>query len=618
MYPYTNTSNTALAREEERIVAQRQGQSAPVYNKAPTPYVAPQMPQTFASWANPDYSVKTTTPNSSSNPTEAYGLNDVEMARYNESKKGSLAPQQSEEEVFNNTLRRYQGEIDATNNIFASKLREANTAGLNRSGSQYAQQARGGLLGSDFGNAQDEKVNQYNTGIKNDIRDEQSIRISEILGRARSGAKEELAAKRAARDSDYATYKELLTTSADRKKSNTNAYAKELLAKGTTLEKLLGLDPTEFSGTGLSKQEVINAFKEAQTEQAKVDKAGQFDLSEGQARYDSKGNIIAQRSKTYAPETGNTSKIVKINGVDYMQNPDGSLSEPQVPNLATPKDKVEKAKGLVTAIDAILNNEYLSNATGPASSQIPMMFRSGVRNDVDAAINQLIAGVAIENLALLKGPMSDKDVEFIKQASSGLNTNMSEKGFKDRLTLLKNKFVEIQTKAEQEALNGGQSGGGLTPQEQSTVDQMRKDNPGIPDDVIEKVIGKPLSLGNVGGDTNQASRIASAIKQVESRGNYNAVGDAGTSKGAYQFQPASWSGWSQKYLGQSNLPMTPENQDKVAMARIGDLLNQGYNAEQIALIWNGGEPVRKKGFNKKIGLAYDSGAYADKVLKQLS
>lgn len=635
MYPYTNTKNTTQARAEEEAVARRQGQSAPTYQdvfKAPAPYVAPQPPKTYASWANPDYSVKTTTPNSSASPTEAYGLNDVEMARYNESKAGSLAPQQSEEELFNNTLRRYQGEIDATNNIFASKLREANTAGLNRSGSQNAQQARAGLLGSDFGNAQDERVNKYNTEISNDIRTEQSLAIASILGKARSGAKDELAAKKLARDTDYAKYKELLTTSSERKSTKTNAYAKELLAKGTTLEELLKLDSTEFSGTGLSKQEVINAFKDAQTNQTKLDlenkktqaeisKAGQFSLSQGQTQYVTDpvtGITKAVASVAPKPETGLDQKIVKINGVDYVQNSDGSYTEPKVPNLATPKDKVEKAKSLVTSIDAILNNEYLSNATGPASSQIPMMFRSGVRNDVDAAINQLIAGVAIENLALLKGPMSDKDVEFIKQASSGLNTNMSEQGFKDRLTLLKNKFKEIQTKAEQETLNGGQSTGGLSSQEQSTVDQMRKDNPGIPDSVIEQVIGKPLSLGNVGGDTNKALQIAKAIKQVESRGNYNAVGDAGISKGAYQFQPASWSGWSQKYLGQSNLPMTPENQDKVAIARISDLLNQGYNEEQIALIWNGGEPVRKKGFNKKIGLAYDSGAYADKVLKQLS
>jgi hypothetical protein len=301
MYPYSNTSNTALAREEERIVAQRQGQSAPVYNK---PYVAPQLPDLTPAWA------KNLNNNTSTTPNEAYGLNDVEMARYNESKAGSLAPKQSEEEVFNNTLRRYQGEIDATNNIFASKLREANTAGLNRSGSQYAQQGRAGLIGSDFGNAQDEKINQYNTAVTNDIRDEQSLAIASILGKARSGAKEELAAKKAARDNDYAAYKELLTTSASRKSATTKEKAKELLAKGTTLEKLLGLDPTEFSGTGLSKQEVINAFKEAELEnnkaKAEIAKSGQFDLSEGQARYDINGNIIAQRGKTYAPKSGGT------------------------------------------------------------------------------------------------------------------------------------------------------------------------------------------------------------------------------------------------------------------------------------------------------------------------
>jgi hypothetical protein len=80
--------------------------------------------------------------------------------------------------------------------------------------------------------------------------------------------------------------------------------------------------------------------------------------------------------------------------------------------------------------------------------------------------------------------------------------------------------------------------------------------------------------------------------------------------------PASWSSWAGQYLGNPNAPMTPENQDKVAEAHIQDLLNQGYNSKQIALIWNGGQPIEKRGVNK-FGVRYDSGAYANKVLANL-
>lgn len=113
-------------------------------------------------------------------------------------------------------------------------------------------------------------------------------------------------------------------------------------------------------------------------------------------------------------------------------------------------------------------------------------------------------------------------------------------------------------------------------------------------------------------DIDVVGSIANAIKQVESNGNYEIRGASGE-YGAYQFMPNTWKEWAGKYIGNPNAEMTQKNQDTVARARIEDLLNQGYNAEQIALIWNGGEPVRKSGTNK-FGVKYDSGAYANKVL----
>ena len=112
-----------------------------------------------------------------------------------------------------------------------------------------------------------------------------------------------------------------------------------------------------------------------------------------------------------------------------------------------------------------------------------------------------------------------------------------------------------------------------------------------------------------------AESIANAIKQVESGGDYNAKGASGEN-GAYQFMPATWSAWAKQWLGNANAPMTPENQDLVARRQIQSWLDKGYTAEQVALMWNGGEPKRKSGVNK-YGVKYDSGAYADKVLGAL-
>lgn len=117
-------------------------------------------------------------------------------------------------------------------------------------------------------------------------------------------------------------------------------------------------------------------------------------------------------------------------------------------------------------------------------------------------------------------------------------------------------------------------------------------------------------------ENGSVKKIATAIKKVESGGNYKARGGSGE-YGAYQFMPSTWKGWAKQYLGNANAPMTPKNQDTVAQRKIADLLKKNYTVQQIALIWNGGQPVVKRGVNK-YGVAYDSGVYANKVLKALS
>lgn len=84
---------------------------------------------------------------------------------------------------------------------------------------------------------------------------------------------------------------------------------------------------------------------------------------------------------------------------------------------------------------------------------------------------------------------------------------------------------------------------------------------------------------------------AIALKESGSGGltpNYNAVGDAGTSKGAYQWQPGNFEAGASKY-GLNPKDFSPENQDKVAYAQVLDMKNRGLQPDQIAASWNAGE-----------------------------
>lgn len=86
----------------------------------------------------------------------------------------------------------------------------------------------------------------------------------------------------------------------------------------------------------------------------------------------------------------------------------------------------------------------------------------------------------------------------------------------------------------------------------------------------------------------QAANLTKAIFQHESSTNYDAVGDAGTSHGAGQWQSGTWKAQAQDVLGDADAPMTQANQSIVAQGTIRKLISQGKNAAQIAAIWNSG------------------------------
>lgn len=131
--------------------------------------------------------------------------------------------------------------------------------------------------------------------------------------------------------------------------------------------------------------------------------------------------------------------------------------------------------------------------------------------------------------------------------------------------------------------------------------------------------------GNISADISGASvqDIMNAIRQVESGGNYEARGGSGE-YGAYQFMPETWQSWSSQYANEvlqmsvAELEMTQENQDAVAGWKIKKLVDQGYNPQEIASIWNSGKPEWKgKIGTNKYGVKYNVPAYVSKIEKAL-
>lgn len=118
----------------------------------------------------------------------------------------------------------------------------------------------------------------------------------------------------------------------------------------------------------------------------------------------------------------------------------------------------------------------------------------------------------------------------------------------------------------------------------------------------------------------EAHTLAKAMALTESgpdKPNYNAVGDGGRSRGAWQWSKDTWRNHAQQILNNADADPTPENQNRVAYGMIKKWKDAGYRAEQIASMWNAGEgrPDAYKnwrGVNAQ-GIRYDTPAYVKKV-----
>lgn len=119
----------------------------------------------------------------------------------------------------------------------------------------------------------------------------------------------------------------------------------------------------------------------------------------------------------------------------------------------------------------------------------------------------------------------------------------------------------------------------------------------------------------------QALALTHAIALAESgqngQPNYNAVGDAGTSKGAYQWQPGNFEA-AAKNAGLNPNDFSSKNQDMVAYSEIKAYKDKGYDPGQIASIWNSGSPNNWQNHSGTTTIngqpiSYDTPTYVKKV-----
>jgi hypothetical protein len=235
----------------------------------------------MALYINPNTGVSTEDPNNgvlldTYNPTQAPTAGEVYGGVVNETaeeKAARLAVEGNasadanmvinEDEIRNKTTQKFQAEIDALNNIYADKLRVANTEGQGRLGETGAIQARRGLLGSDFGASMTEGTRTFNNQIVSGIEAEKSSKRSAIEKQIRDSVTSEVELKTAAKKLGAENYLKFLRESGDRKKTYVTDTIKKIVASGEKPSE--GIFKSIADQLGTSIEDVKANYKEQET-----------------------------------------------------------------------------------------------------------------------------------------------------------------------------------------------------------------------------------------------------------------------------------------------------------------------------------------------------------------
>jgi hypothetical protein len=81
--------------------------------------------------------------------------------------------------------------------------------------------------------------------------------------------------------------------------------------------------------------------------------------------------------------------------------------------------------------------EYFGASIAPRFKAINPYYAS-----FQTKLDSLVAALTSENTGLLKGPMSDKDIQFLKDMSSGVDIAMDEETARKRLVQIQTRLAE--------------------------------------------------------------------------------------------------------------------------------------------------------------------------------
>ena len=413
---------------------------------------------------------------------------DKSVTDYYSNLQKNIGGTQDEAEIRRNIRRSLNEQFNALRVASAQKIAEERRQGEGRLGSARAIQARSGTLGSNFAGAENDQVNRDTQDMVNSINAETEAKIAFLMGESEKDYSAQIKAARDAKKAGADEYIKYINERDSIKQTKATNLAKLFAAQGidpetmtaddvAKLQKTYGLDAATF------KTLISDEKAKIETEKAKAAaealKNNSFNLSEGQARYvydpiTGETKLVASKAKTYAPKSGGGTSTggygVGTDGKKIPISPQAQIYVDAVNNGAN-LDDILKGTSIATqalrgeviaglnlqggqskkSVDIIAEGKKIvddmittgaDKALGGYSTRFGGQF-STAYGDAKAKANQLSAILARDNLGLLKGAMSDKDLAFIQSMSSGFDGEgvQSEDYIKSRLETIQEKLA---------------------------------------------------------------------------------------------------------------------------------------------------------------------------------
>lgn len=164
-----------------------------------------------------------------------------------------------EEQVRKQATERIQKEIDAINQVFAERLSRARMREAGELGTATAIQARRGIAGSPFAEAQRTQIGETAEARERAIEAEKVLAVQSITDKANELAQEEITRRQEAIDRGSEEFLKFLGAEEQRKEQRLNTLAQTIIAKGLTADTLSQEDITGIEKAGFSLDDVRRA-----------------------------------------------------------------------------------------------------------------------------------------------------------------------------------------------------------------------------------------------------------------------------------------------------------------------------------------------------------------------